>query len=454
MFGSRTPAKLLVELAGVLLVGGTVAFLVWWFNRGPQIHNVRPLGGPNLNVSRDERAQWSPSAALDPASPRVLLAGAIDQLQDTRVFTSEDGGASWRTTPGPPLLRANCGRGDPAVAIGTGGLQLVAFLATFDCRPLDPHLHVGVRTGASGRWRITEVAPARRGQFVFDQRPSLVAGRGGAIVAWLRFVGATGGDEQRVLVSRSGDVVTWSAPVRLQFQAPFLASLALAGNGEVYLAVADASQGLVVLRSGDGGRSFGAPHRVAELPGIFMPVCGHGSVLLPAQPQRCVGPSPSISVGGSRVFVTFSQPKPDGTQGVFTAVLDRSLRVLHVGRVGPRDEHSADQFTPVSALDSSTGQLWACYYDTTGDPTRKHAWFTCTVSADGGITWAPPVHAASARSNATRFGAVNDGYGDVQGLVVAAGAAHPIWTDSRVLGRAEEIYTARLSAASLLRRRR
>jgi hypothetical protein len=451
-FGERTPRKLLLEVAAVAAVAGITVFLIWWFNRPPPIHDVRPLGGRNVDISRNQRAQWAVSAAIDPADPQVLLAGSIDQLEDTRVYTSADGGLTWRSRAQPSGERANCGRSDPAVAIGPSHLQLYAFLATVDCRPLDPHIRVAWRRGSSRAWRLVPVGRGPRGQFVFDQRPTLAAGQGGAVLAWLRFVGVTNIDEQRVMVSRTADGRTWSTPLRLPFQAPWQASVAVAPDGEVYLTVADALVGLVALRSQDGGRTFGRAHRVAPLQGVFAPICGHGDVIVPAQPQRCVGPSPAISVDGDHVLVTYTRRNEDQTFSVQAAVLDRNLALVRHGDVAPPDDRPRDQFTPASTIDRSTGDLWVCFYDTTGDETRKHAWFTCTVSDDEGRTWAPPVHAASVRSNETRFSAVNDGYGDVQAVVAADGVAHPLWTDSRRLEDSEEIYTTRLRARDLLQR--
>jgi hypothetical protein len=452
-FGERTPRKFFLEVAAVVAVVGIAAFLIWWFNRPAPIHDVRPLGGRNVNITRNSRAQWAPSAALDPADPRTMLGGSIDELQDTRVYASTDGGATWTSRAQPALERANCNRSDPAVAIGPSHLELYAFLASAYCRPLDPHIRVGWRRGSSGAWHVTAPPQQDRG-FVFDQRPTIAAGPGGAVLAWLRFVGATNSDNQRVLVSRSTDGRTWSAPLRLPFQAPYLASVAIAPDGDVYLAVADSLEGVVVLRSRDGGRTFGRPHRVAALRGVFLPTCGHGDVMIPAQPQRCVGPSPAVSADRDRVLLTFARPDADGTMTVEAAVLDRRLHVRRLGAVAPREDGLRDEFTPASTIDRATGDLWVCFYDTTGDETRKHAWFTCTVSDDGGRTWAPPVHAASARSNETRFSAGPDGYGDVQAVVAAGGVAHPLWTDSRKLENSEEIYTARLKAADLLRRNR
>ena len=47
-------------------------------------------------------------------------------------------------------------------------------------------------------------------------------------------------------------------------------------------------------------------------------------------------------------------------------------------------------------------------------------------------------------------GADAQGYGDLEGLVVAGGVAHPLWTDDRdSLNTAEEIYTAPIPASRL-----
>ena len=453
-FGERTPRKLFLEIGAVLTVAGITVFLIWWFNRAPEIHDVRPLGGRNVNITRNFRAQWAVSAAIDPADPRVLLGGSIDQLDDTRAYTSADGGRTWKSKPQPAFLRANCGRSDPAVAIGRSHLQLYALLATVQCIPLDPHIRIAWRHGASAAWHVVDVPGTPRGRFVFDQRPALAAGPRGGVLVWLRFVGRANADEQRVMVSTSADGRRWSKPLRLPFQLPWQASVATAPDGEVYLVVADALAGLIALRSDDGGRTFGHVHRVAALEGVFAPACGHGDVTIPAQPQRCVGPSPTVSVDRRHVLVTFAQQDADLTFSVQAAVLDRNLRVVRQTAVAPPDDGPRDQFIPTSTIDRSTGDLWVCFYDTTGDETRRHAWFTCTVSDDAGRTWAPPVHAASARSNETRFSAVRDGYGDVQAVVAAGGVGHPLWTDSRALKYAEEIYTTRLRARDLLARAR
>lgn len=111
-----------------------------------------------------------------------------------------------------------------------------------------------------------------------------------------------------------------------------------------------------------------------------------------------------------------------------------------------RRSERCDQFWPQSAVDPSNGTLWACFYDTKGDRARKRARYTCAVSVNGGTRWSRPLAVASVASDATQKGVDPREYGDYEGLAVANGIAHPIWTDMRdVATLQEEIYRARVT---------
>jgi hypothetical protein len=153
-----------------------------------------------------------------------------------------------------------------------------------------------------------------------------------------------------------------------------------------------------------------------------------------------------------RVYVTFAGGEPYSTDGVTVAALDRGLHVLSRRRVGGTG--TTAQFWPASAVDRSSGRLWACYYDTTGDPSRKQAWFTCTSSLDG-RRWSTPVRASPASADVevlwedSRIYGFGDeiGYGGYTALAAADGVAHPLWIDTRdVAGKKQEIFAARISA--------
>jgi hypothetical protein len=102
------------------------------------------------------------------------------------------------------------------------------------------------------------------------------------------------------------------------------------------------------------------------------------------------------------------------------------------------------------AVDQSDGTLWLCFYDTAGDPSQTKAWFSCSVSADGGRSFAGPLRVAGASSDESLPGARQFGY--YQGVAAANGVAHPVWTDTRRLATLkEEIYTARVTKADFSR---
>jgi len=422
--------------------------------RSPPIHDELPLGGRNIDVSRSSAAQFEPSIAVDPSNGKVLLASSMDDLADARVYVSRDGGASWTSNPAPPAERGACGLSHPAVAIGPGGLQVYASLASDTCQPPDPLLYVATRRGTTGAWRVRRVGATRR--FAYDQRPAVaVDGKGTVYVVWPRLLGEFS-SHQVLLLSRSSDGGrTWSPPRRIgKYTGVYGIDLAAGGRGVLHLAVSDGrAQRVDVLRSSDGGTTWSTPRRVGRLAEPYVVGCGAGAAPIPAQPQRCISLTPRIAVSPQRIAVVYGDVGRDGHPAVFLSTADPALRsVRGPQRIGGSPDGKTDQFLPTVAYDRSTGDLWLCYYDTRGDSTRKHAWLTCTLSRDDGRTWLRPVHAASSKSDETVTGADALGYGDVAGLVAGGGVAHPVWTDDRdSLNTAEEIYTAAIRRTRLRR---
>jgi hypothetical protein len=183
---------------------------------------------------------------------------------------------------------------------------------------------------------------------------------------------------------------------------------------------------------------------------------GNGRYVFAQQAIRCLGPNPTVTVGRDRTYVTYASLATNQTWDVGVAVFDAKLRPLWHGRIGPAEKKPADQFWPASAVDAQTGELWACFYDTTGDSQRKQAWFLCSRSADG-RHWAAPVRVARHAEDAFVLwaDAIRAGFGDeiayggYPGLAAAAGVAHPMWIDARDTSNLDqEIYAARLSSAA------
>ncbi len=447
-------ARLLVEAAAVLVLIAVAGALVYVFEVNP-VRSSWALGATGVqNVSRADGAQTQVSVAADPRHRGVLFGVSNDtSLRSVRVYTSSDAGQTWTSTAGPSLGIDACERGEPTATVDAHGRQFVAFTVSGFCLQDDsaPYVVAAVRAGPTAAWTVRRLAPHRPADF-WDDHPSIAAGPGGRVyVAWSRLLRWK---YESIVVSSSADEGrTWSTPrlvsPRLSF--PRLAATAVAPDGTLYVTGIDARLGVWLARSKDGGKSFRLA-RVAPLPGNHAADCatasGHPT---PFQGIRCVGPNPSVAASNERVYVTYGVGLPGEPQSVRIGVFDSSLRPLWRGEVGPADA-KADRFWPASALDATTGRLAVCFYDTSGDASRAHAWYSCTTSRDG-RAWAKPVRAA--RDSASpdvlwedaRVYAFGDviGYGGSTGVAAAGGNLYPLWIDTSDLeGRKQEVFGSTL----------
>lgn len=432
--------------------------------------------GEEVRVSGLPGPQAEPTIAIDPSSGDILLAGSNSFSEGTmRFYSSTDGGLEWTAdtiVPKPSSRSATCAA-DPGVAIDLRGRQYYSFVRSTPCATGPPHLYVAGRQNADSRWRKPVLVASLGARALLDDKPAIAvdaspgsrhAGR--IYVAWSRLFR---GGVLAIVVSHSDDGgLRWSKPVRVSREGREVtyASVAVARNGTVYVAWDDASNFSVkIARSADGGASFGRERIVASFAIVSIPHCRSG-IVIPAQRFTCSRANPTVTVDRStgryagRVYVSYAGNAFYGNQGIFVSAFASSLRPLAgafrlskgVRIVPPRSRKRVDRFWPQAAVDSSTGALWVCFYDTLGDSARKQATFSCTASRDGGATWSRLVRAASVPSDETQPGADPREYGDYQGLAAANGVAHPIWTDTRDLATlSEEIYTTRLTLADVTR---
>jgi len=408
----------------------------------------------------------------------VVLAGSNDITAGRmRVYASRDAGAHWSSSFLPrPRGSAICGSSDPAVAIDRGGRQYYASIALV-CRGRDvltSELHLAARAGPDGVWSERKVELGRRGRLsLADDRPAIAvdtgsdsAHRGRVYLAWTRFRLDPSSfwadpDAEEVeflqasaLVSRSDDGGrTWARPVTLSSRGvPIDVRLAVARDGSVFAVWRESRTNAVSISRSADGRSFGEPKLVAPAVVTGSSRCHTSRARIPAQPRRCVSSNPVVSVdprpGEERVYVTWGSASLNRSQDVYVAAFDPDLKpLLGVGEVAqvnpPEPFGGPDQFLPASAVDPSTGRLWACYYQTRPRD-RRRARFTCTASDDGARTWSTPVPATTVWSDESRKPAnVDNGYGDYEAVAAARGRAIAGWTDGRALrASGEEVFAA------------
>jgi hypothetical protein len=398
-----------------------------------------------------------------------------------RTYASADGGATWKVGAGPKPSpyggKKRCNAGDPAPAIDATGRQYLAFLAS-SCITLESivnaakefdvaRLEVASRANAAGPRTVAQVFPVRSARF--DDKPAIAVDRsptsphlGRVYVAWTRITPGSKTQPPKLLIvlSHSDDGgAIWTRPVVVQDSTGdegSFASIAIDATGTVFVSWMTITRFLFIDRSTDGGDHFGTDVVVGEAAGLPASECDQpGAFGVPAQLKRCITSNPNVLVDSragapERVYLTYAAPDAAGrAQDVVIRAYDPLLAPLDaVHAVHPLDS-KRDEFLPASAVDEA-GRVWVCFYDTGADTTRRTVRYSCTASADGGETWAAARAVSSVPSDETRYPSFSFQYGDYEGLTVAGGVAHPIWTDSRdLLTRSEEIYTTTLTPADL-----
>ncbi|MGH3065814.1 MAG: sialidase family protein, partial [Gaiellaceae bacterium] len=359
--------------------------------------------GPEVNISRLPGAQSEPTVAIDPSNDQVLLAGSNDLAEGSMpVYSSTDGGATWETgttAPQPPSRDASCA-GDPGVAIDATGRQYYSYLRATPCTSGKPRLFVASRPGPAAPWS-KPVRVARPGRSRYDDKPAIAVDTSAAsphlnrvYVAWSR-ISARG--VYGIVLSHSDDGGrTWSPPVKVNREGTVLkyATIAVSTRGIVYVAWDDNSAySLKIARSTDGGDSFEPQRHVVSFSIVPIPHCGSGVVIV-AHGLACVHANPILSVDRSRgrfagrVYLSYGRTHFSGSPNVIVHAYTRGLRPIRLSR--SREEgvsvvrtaagaHPA-RFWAQSAVDPSTGVLWVCFYDTSGNTGARRAYYRCTVS--------------------------------------------------------------------------
>jgi len=429
-------------IAGLIVL---VSFLVYHFTVH-KIVNHRPLGGTNVDVSSATSDQSEAAFAVDPSDAKRIFGASNDTgLEVVRLYESGDGGTSWRRKGGPAVPGGSCAHGAPSVAFGTHGREYLAFLAAQYCGDsLTPQLVVTTRARQAARWEPLVRVAEPTWKYGFDDAPRIaVDERSGRVyVAWTRSLSKA---EATIVVSASTDEgKTWSAatPVSSSLEHPHHATLAVAENGDLYVAGIDAKLGVWVARSTDGGKTFAAPEAAAALRANPAGGCALAAQdPLPKELTGCAGPDPTVAVGKDRVYVVYGDVGANQTPDVYAVTLDRDLKVVARTQVNPVEKKKTQQFLPAAGLDPTTGVLWTCWYDTTFDENAHRAWFTCSASHDG-RTWSAPLRASAEPTSPSILYGTLGGAGLYAAIAARQGVAHVFWADGRVIANSSDIFTA------------
>ena len=313
------------------------------------------------SCSTGRRTQNEPSVAVDPTNPLVIVAGSNDYCAEIEngsgnvwagYYRSTDGGATWSNSlvPGYPADTSAAGSasptqgtcaaaGDPTQSFDGAGHLYYGFICFNRAKPTNGSIYVA-RYDSSGETYVRTVRVERGTPSVwglFQDKINIAVDQsvgtptaGNVYVAWARYSGQAANDV--LLFSRSTDGGrSFSRPVRLtqcRGEEQF-ADIAVGPNGAVYVTYREiAHQGptqnrIGIVRSTDGGQSFGAPVTVAEITPFdstdYGPdTCGDGPFACPSGLTYARFSSQSAAAADATgVHVVWSARDADGQAKIF-----------------------------------------------------------------------------------------------------------------------------------------
>jgi hypothetical protein len=443
--------------------------------------------------SSDRRAQNEPTIAVDPRNTDVVVSGSNDycgQATNPDVwagyYRSTDGGSTWQDSlvPGYPADTSAAGvasptqgscvaAGDPSVSFDNAGRVFYGFICFNRAKPVNGGLYVSTYDQDGAHYvRTVLVAKGSPAPFgLFQDKDNVVVDQsagphsGNVYITWSRFSGQSANNI--VYVARSTDHGrTFSQPVHIDVKSGEgeFTDAAAGPDGAVYVTYRTyAAQGptqnaIWLVKSTDGGRTFGVPRLVAAITpfssdqftgGTGGTDCGDGPFACPSGFTFSRWDSLSaVAADANGVHVVYGARLPSGQGKVF-------VRNSPDGLSWPAPATTLDivptghQWTPDIA--SADGTLNVVFYDSRGDPgyapnvppgnTAAGVNSGDVVntflarSTDGGQTWSE----TQLTSHGSNFGwethgARRDGFwGDYIYVSAVPGSVNTAWTDSRDL---------------------
>ncbi len=400
----------------------------------------------NVDASNDPAPQNETTVATNPLNVRNIVGGANDYRctltgdAGAGFYTSMDGGATWSGGLLPGITPCGGGSyqaaGDPALAVDAAGSFYYAAI-DFDRTTSRSAISVSKSTDGGLTWGSPTFVTATNNSQIFNDKDYIAVDThsaspffGRVYVSWTRF----NGNLSPIVVSSStdggatfGPFVTASGAVNdAQGSVP-----AVGPNGELYVAFWSQSGAIYVVKSTNGGASFAAPVKVANIVTLPSPLPGN-SFRVNSFPSIAVGPNGNVYVSwsewvnGTNADVRFSRSTNGG--------------VAWSAPVRVNSNPSDDQFFNWIAV-APNGTIGICFYDQSFNSLN---WLDvgCNKSTNGGLSWGTTIRVTSTSSNPANDGFGGGFIGDYTGLALTvAGKPYPIWTDTRT-GNAD-VFTLR-----------
>jgi hypothetical protein len=449
--------------------------------------------------STGRRSQNEPTIAVDPHNTQVVVAGSNDycaQIVNGDVwpgyYRSTDGGGTWSDSlvPGYPDDSSAAGTaspahgscsaaGDPTQAFDNDGRLFYAFICFNRSKPINGAVYSAryLSDGSSYDRTVLIKKGSPSAQFsgsgLFQDKINIVADQtsgsfsGNVYVAWSQYTGKAANNS--ILLSRSTDHgLTFSPAVRVtpveQGTGSFT-DLAVGPDGAIYLTYLTYSSSsrrtsdIWLLKSANGGVSFGPPSHVASITrfdsdqfsgGIGAVDCGDGPFACPSGfTYSRFFSSSAVAADANGVHVVYAGELASGQSKVF--VRNSADGVTFSTPAAPLDTVAVGhQWFPDIA--SADGTITVVFYDSRADTANYSASVPpgntaagansgdvvdtfIARSSDGGTSWTE----TRVTNHGSNFGWETHGsrrigfWGDYLYVSAVPGAVNVSWTDSRDL---------------------
>lgn len=428
------------------------------------------IAGANIDVSNQVGAESEVAISVNPLNPLNIVAASNNNADGHRMATyfSADGGTTWTAVfidENQDGHGANDIRFDPNVTFDSdGNVYVVYSLATGSTS----HLMLAKSTdGGTTYAQVTEVTSDPADEKLHTAMVTTRADPMGAddvLVLWAR-VDTDENIQAALSLDGGATFPTINNNINDATQRTFLPWAVVDDNGDFHVAWE-----VNLLGTAPDGRIF---HDVLDgatlADGTDVPVTDiqitdqfQATSKLPAQPDRGVWSTVTIDVDRSggphdgRMYISY-------TDRASTATDDTNIFVRFSDDGGSNwsdaiqindDGGAASQFLPRLAVDQTTGDVYAAWYDARNDAANNQLVDIFTaVSANGGTRWGPNEQLTTAQSDESMNNilANPNNYAEYIGLAAFGGADFVGWTDARAAnfttGNNEEIFFSRASRA-------
>jgi hypothetical protein len=354
------------------------------------------VNDPNLDIR--QRVQSETSSAIFGQNAVVAYNDVTNGVFST-ISYSNNGGLSWRSVA-PPIYPSGGGQGDPSLTVGPGGVFYYAHLAS-TAQGLST-LGVTRSTDGGATWSpLVNATAGTTNRLVSHDKEWLMADtsnsrhRGNLYLSWTRFTNIFTEDTGIAFARSTDGGRSWSKYQLIGNPADAAgfvqaSTIAVGPDGEVYVSYFDTRiPGIAVVKSTDGGVTFGPPVTALRDPGgRFGRNLAGGFELFPGaslDADRGTGPTRGVVY----LSTTIKPENPRDEADVVVAASTDGGATWNAPVKVSDEETDTDQFMSSLAV-MPGGLLGVMWYDRRNDP-RNNVLVDVymSTSTDGGRTFSP-----------------------------------------------------------------